>query len=152
MQFHDIGRFWRKVGRGDPAACWPWLVYTNRDGHGQFRVGGRTVLAHRLAYWLGGRGELPPGAVIRHLCNNPACCNPAHLAVGTHADNVADRVAAGRSARGEHNGRAKLTWAAVAAIRQQAEAGTSDCQLARQFAVSRRCISFIRSGVHWRTE
>lgn len=153
MTERDLQRFWRKVdSSGGQAACWPWLACRDTFGHGRFRLGKNRVMAHRLAYELATGQHIPEGAVVRHLCNNPTCCNPAHLAVGTHADNVADRVAAGRSARGEHNGRAKLTWAAVAAIRQQAEAGTSDCQLARQFAVSRRCISFIRAGSHWRID
>ncbi len=150
MRFRDVGRSWRKVQRGDPADCWLWLAHRDRFGHGQFKVDGKAVRAHRLAYWLSGQGELPPGAVVRHLCNCPACVNPAHLAVGSHADNVQDRVAAGRSATGERNGRSKLTTEAARSIRA-AQGTTAAAELARQYGVHSRAIYLIWEGRNWRT-
>jgi hypothetical protein len=116
----------------------------------RLRLEGRNVAAHRLAYWLAGN-DFPTGLVVQHLCNNPACNNPAHLAVGTHADNVADRVAAGRSARGEGNGQHKLTWAAVHDIRARAATGTvGPSELAHEYGVTRRAIVLVLSGRNWR--
>lgn len=80
----------------DRAACWPWRGPMNAQGYGQIRVGeiGRltSVGVHRVAYYLatgfwetGNRGR-----VVRHLCHNPACCNPLHLLVGTRLDNAWD--------------------------------------------------------------
>jgi hypothetical protein len=154
MRFRDLGRFWKKVNRsGGPAACWPWRAHTTQDGHGRIKIDGRMVAAHRLAYWLAGNGDFPTGLVVRHLCNNPGCCNPAHLAVGTHADNVADRCAAGRSARGEGHGKHKLTWAAVHDIRARAATGTVDpTALAHEYGVTRRAIELVLSGRNWREE
>ncbi len=150
MKFRDLGRFWGRVQRGDPAQCWHWQGYRNPAGYGQIKIDGCMRGAHRLAYWLGGQGELPPGAVVRHLCNCPACVNPAHLAVGSHADNVQDRVAAGRSATGERNGRSKLTTEAARSIRA-AQGTTAAAELARQYGVHSRAIYLIWEGRNWRT-
>jgi hypothetical protein len=74
--------------------CWEWqgsLVH----GYGQTRVGDKVMGAHRLAYLLW-NGEIPRGHVVRHNCDNTICCNPEHLAVGTHEDNNADIILRGR--------------------------------------------------------
>ena len=84
--------FWGLVDRsGGPNACWPWLGGSAGDGYGRFQ-GER---AHRWALRLDGRPVLP-GQVGRHLCFNPICCNPAHLAPGSKRDDIMDSVRAGR--------------------------------------------------------
>ena len=114
-------RFHAKVdSSGGPDACWPWRGCTGGSGHGVLKVGGRrTDSAHRLAYTYC-HGAIPDGCVVRHTCDNPKCCNPAHLLIGTHAQNVADRVERKRSACGAKNGRAKLTVSDVQSIRRLA--------------------------------
>lgn len=90
--------FWGRVDRsGGAEACWPWLGYTDANGYGSLRRNGQRnhERAHRVALELDGRPGAP-GLVGRHLCNSKACCNPAHLAWGTHADNAQDRQQAGR--------------------------------------------------------
>ncbi len=150
MEFRDLGRFWSRVQRGDPAECWLWQGYCNPAGYGQIKIDRRMKGAHRLAYWLSGQGELPPGAVVRHLCNCPQCVNPAHLAVGSHQDNVRDRVLAGRSATGERNGRSKLTAEAARSIRA-AQGSASASELAARYGVHSRAIYLIWEGRNWRT-
>jgi HNH endonuclease len=98
-------RFWRKVARLDENSCWLWLAGTNNRGYGQLggeRVGSH-VLAHRISYQLR-YGPIPDGLQVMHKCDTPRCCNPKHLALGTNADNSADKVSKGRQARGESHG------------------------------------------------
>lgn len=92
-------RFWRKVKRGPPDECWPWTG--RRGGRGYGRVG--SCGAHRLAWELT-NGAIPAGLWVLHRCDNPPCVNPSHLWLGTHADNMADMRAKGRSARGDRHG------------------------------------------------
>ena len=86
-----------------------------------------------------------------HTCDNPPCCEPMHLELGTHEANVADRVQKGRSARGERHGRAKLTADDAAAIkRRRNECAESLANLAREFGVDPRAIAKVLSGETWK--
>lgn len=117
-------------------ACWPWMGRKDADGYG---VIGTSVRAHRVA-WAYSNGEIPHGMVIMHTCDNPPCCNPSHLRLGTYADNAHDRDCKARSARGERSGMAKLTEIKVSEIRSLYEHGTSIHKLSRDFHVSRPTI------------
>lgn len=92
-------------------------------------------------------GVIGPNQVIRHTCDNRKCVNPEHLILGTHADNVADRVLRGRSARHENNGRAKLTKKDVIAIRQ--DTTTPKMYLAKKYGVDPKTIRSIKNGKTW---
>lgn len=87
-------RFWRQVDRREPDACWPWTGATIK-GYGHSHWGREHYYAHRKSWELA-FGPIPDGMVVRHRCDNPPCVNPAHLEVGTQADNVADMIARGR--------------------------------------------------------
>ena len=89
--------FWSHVDRGHPMDCWPWKGkkrWTNGYGSAE-RPDGSVAGAHRVAFEVSG-GMLIPGMVIMHLCDNPPCCNPAHLRQGTYSDNIRDAIAKGR--------------------------------------------------------
>lgn len=79
-------RFWEKVDRGGPDECWAWTG-GGPPSYGRFGIGGRTHLAHRVAYELM-VGPIPDGLDIDHLCRNKVCVNPAHLEPVPHAVNV----------------------------------------------------------------
>lgn len=92
----EIADFWSRVDRSD--GCWTWTRDFHSGGYGIFRRHAdrtRKVTAHRVAFALEVR-PLLAGEVVRHTCDNPPCCNPAHLVAGTQADNVRDAVARGR--------------------------------------------------------
>lgn len=89
--------FWPKVSRGKSHECWNWKGSLNKDGYGYFRFEGRKKRVHRLAYEFFHLRKIPEGMLIMHLCDNPACCNPYHLCIGTDYDNARDRVDKGRS-------------------------------------------------------
>jgi hypothetical protein len=89
-------RLWLRVQTGDVDACWPWTGHRNELGYGAIQVGGRLLKVHRVAYQTT-VGPIPAGLVVMHTCDNPPCCNPAHLRLGTVAENNADRHAKGRS-------------------------------------------------------
>lgn len=98
-------RFWAKVAKTDNAAdCWPWLgTRHGKGGYGSVKRGpaiAGNALAHRIAYTLT-HGSIPVGLHVLHRCDNRLCCNPAHLFVGTNADNMRDRDAKGRQ-RNQH--------------------------------------------------
>jgi hypothetical protein len=102
--FRLMTRFWSFVDVRDEGECWPWRGACNSSGYGRFKADGKDYKAHRVSRSLL-RGDVHAGVVVRHSCDNPGCCNPAHLLTGTQADNVADRQARGRQAKGPRNGR-----------------------------------------------
>lgn len=136
--------FARKVARDAPDACWLWTGTILDSGYGQAWDGARKQRAHRLA-WVLAHGEIPPGKLVCHHCDTPACANPAHLFLGTNADNRADAVAKGRAhgpKRWPHNSRSKLTDPKdVAAILADARAHAT---IALDYKVSQTTISKLK--------
>lgn len=88
-------RFWAKVDRKSASECWPWLA-SFRGDYGYIRITGKGEQAHRIAWALANGRSIPAGLLIRHSCDNPACCNPQHLLLGTQAQNVLDAIERGR--------------------------------------------------------
>lgn len=86
----DEPRFWSRVEHGEPEQCWPWKAGRLPKGYGICSIAGKSALAHRVAYVIG-HGAIPAGLIVRHRCDNPSCCNPSHLVVGTYAENEADK-------------------------------------------------------------
>lgn len=144
--------FWFHVTPGAPDACWEWQGTKNNCGYGLASFGGGYRMAHRLSYELH-YGPIPAGLCVCHTCDNRACVNPAHLWLGTCAENHADKWAKGRGVRltGERSGSSKLTWDDVRAIRHlYALGGHSHRSLGRQFGVSGPAICAIVNGKTWR--
>lgn len=92
----DIKRFWSKVGITDnPDECWLWMRGLTTGGYGAFYANGKNHIASVTA-WEIINGEKPPKMVVCHKCDNPRCCNPSHLFIGTQSDNMLDRERKGR--------------------------------------------------------
>ena len=148
-------RFWAKVDRsGGDEACWPWIGARNPDGYGHLRGAGRVMRqATHVVLEIAGR-PLLPGQIALHSCDNPPCANPRHLRGGTQAENLSEMSDRGRSYRGgfpgEANGRAVLTEAAVAILRQRRSEGLSLSRLAAMFGVSKSTVWSAVSGTSWR--
>lgn len=146
-------RFWAKVDRsaGD-AQCWPWVGYLGATGYGRFLQGQRLIQAHRIA-WADSNGPIPDGMVICHACDNRCCCNPAHLWLGTVAENNHDMKAKKRArwngARGADAAGARLTDEIVADMRRRCRAGETAAVLAAEYGVSRRCANGAITGTRW---
>jgi len=100
---HSIESLRRRTKVGE-TGCWEWQGAKDRKGYGQVMIARKVVRTHRLMWQLA-VGLIPAGLCVLHRCDCPPCCNPDHLFLGTDADNVADRVAKGRSATGVRSGR-----------------------------------------------
>jgi hypothetical protein len=95
-----LQRFWSKVDQsGGGFVCHPWTGGRNRGGYGLVQGAnayrGFTFCAHVVAWAVSNQQE-PEGRVVRHRCDNPSCCNPLHLLIGTDRENWLDAVARGR--------------------------------------------------------
>lgn len=134
-------RFNAKWTEDPSTGCYVWHAYKNPKGYGMFEAASRqTKLAHRVA-WEMVNGPIPQGMLVCHTCDNPSCVNPAHMFLGTDADNKRDSISKGRAkiprARGEAQGHAKLTEEKVRAMRRErATDGTSYNKLAAKYGVS----------------
>lgn len=107
------------------------------------------VEAHRVAWELY-RGPIPEGLVVRHKCSTRRCVNPEHLELGTHAENMRDKLRDGTSLPGEHNPGAKLTEADVRLMREMRGQGHLLRELAGFFGVSESTVSNVCAGKRWR--
>lgn len=149
---HFKNRFWSKVEIGAPDECWPWLRYCKPGGYGQFTLRkGVFVTASRVALALTA-GPLAANEVACHHCDNPPCCNPNHLFIGTQSDNMLDCIEKGRANRvsGTRHPCAKLTEDAVRSIRSTEVRFGTKSRLAREHGVDFHQIDAVLKGIAWR--
>ena len=143
-------RFRSKIEISGLDECWEWIASKNAQGYGFLSVGGKQVGAHRVSYQLH-HGPIPEGLHVLHSCDNPSCVNPAHLHLGTNADNVRERNERDRSAREVSHGQAKLNCSDVVEIRQRyVNKSNTQTELAHTYGVARTTIQQIVNHDIWR--
>jgi hypothetical protein len=142
-----------KIDFCGPGGCWVWVAGKVGNGYGAVSHCGRGRLAHRIAYESVHGAGSASGLVVRHRCDTPPCVNPDHLELGTHADNVRDKVARGRQSKGEANGNTKLTEADVRLIRDLCISGSAErglSAMARRFGVCRGVVGRVVRREVWK--
>ena len=173
-------RFLKCVKKRGPHMCWPWTGRLSHNGYGRVYDGRRALPVTHYAWKLHTGQKVPSGKIIMHTCDNPPCCNPAHLRLGTQAENVADRDRKGRTcrgddhwqrkypdrrlrgdknpmhlhpekaARGSRNGNSKLDDDTVRSIKQLREAGWSQQCIADKIGIGQSAVSNILLGHTWK--
>lgn len=148
-------RFWRKVAKAGPDECWLWTGQINPNGYGRISRGLKdegAISAHRASVEIATGKPVPDDMVVMHKCDNPGCVNPAHLVVGTHAENTADMIAKGRKRTvapvGNGNGKALLTPDLVRYIRASVEE-KSMAEIARELGVGKNTVRGVITGRTW---
>jgi hypothetical protein len=145
------------------SGCWEWTGCFTKFGYGWVNYRSLPQLTHRLA-WKILVGKIPDGLCVLHACDNPPCCNPSHLWLGTRTDNAADKVRKGRQPSGDRSGarlhpesiargeqrRHKLVASQVLDVYRRAHAGEKHSVIADEFGVSTSLISNIKRHKNWR--
>lgn len=151
LRVEDKARFWEKIERRRKNDCWLWTAGTDECGYGKFRLFRKSYIAHRITYSLT-IGKIPKGLCVCHHCDCPPCCNPKHLWIGTHEDNMDDkrRKKRGRCRRGEQHYKARLKEEDVHAIRRALKQGVYIHTLASIYGVGLSTIGCIKYGLSWR--
>ena len=134
-------RFWTKVRMGGSDECWNWtasVIPGRGGGYGRFGIAQKVFYAHRVA-WEFVNGEVPDGLSVLHTCDNPSCCNPAHLFLGTQSDNMRDMWMKRRHSVA--NPRGRLTPKQVEVLREEWKRGRfTQKKLAMLFGVSQSSV------------
>lgn len=137
-------QFWLQVNRNNLDKCWEWQGYIEKHSYGTYNK----ILAHRLAYFLWYSKD-PKEFCVCHYCDNPKCCNPYHLWLGTFDENMQDRDKKSRQTKGEDCHMAILTENDV---REILTIGHSQIlrKTAKQYNVSSATICNILKGRVWK--
>lgn len=147
----------------EPDGCWVWTGYT-RKGYGAIFLLGKTYAVHRIVF-ADIHGPIPEDMVVMHRCDNPPCCNPAHLKLATQRENMLDMFAKGRGVtpkkeaqpkpdkkpqRGSTHHNSKLTEDVVKELQYlHFVRGVSQKKLAEKYGVSQPTVSRAVSGAAW---
>jgi hypothetical protein len=127
--------------------CFEYTGSRDDSGYGLIKFEGKTQRTHRVI-WTLINGAIPEGMMVLHKCDNPPCCNPDHLFLGTQDDNMKDMVSKGRQANqsGEKNGNNVLNKETVEKIRS--EKGTL-ISVASKYGIGKSTVSLIRRREYW---
>lgn len=143
-------RFDAMVQSGAPDDCWEWMGGKTRSGYGRFRAHDVRMITSRFALQRAVGEPESPDLIACHTCDNPPCCNPAHLFWGTQTENCQDSMIKGRKAKGEGTWTSKLTEELVLQIRAEVLMGKATADMAIEYGVSRVTISSVARGHTWK--
>lgn len=165
MTDRDKRRFWAKVCISDHTTCWEWIAHRNKKGYGDFRIGNKKYVAHRVAYIMQ-KEELAPNALVLHHCDNPACVRASHMFVGSNDDNIKDKMRKNRQSRtgnggktrgqthlscsGEKHPNSKLSTQIVQEIRRLALRGITKRKIGERFGLAHQYVSDICNRKVWK--
>lgn len=154
-----IDRFWSNVAiTANIEKCWVWNMSGDRRGYGtmiiQENKKDKSLRAHRLAYFIY-YGIDPYPFLILHKCDNPSCCNPHHLTLGTTKENTLDMMKKGRGTKqfedGEKHPNAKLTVEIVQKLKEAYASGVTQRQLSIDYSINQSAVSRAINGKRWKS-
>ena len=173
LTYREERRFWGKVQIAETDQCWPWLACSSPKGYGMIGFRGKLYAAHRVAFFLTEWWH-NQSLCVCHRCDNPPCCNPSHLWLGTLADNSMDCIRKGRTnngsahrayargdrhharlrperlSRGEQHYKARLTESDVREIRSRFLQGETSRSLGQAFGVCKSNVLFVVHRKTWK--
>jgi hypothetical protein len=143
-----VAKFHKRLERRD--GCHIFIGKKDRFGYGKIKINYKYVSTHRYA-WILKYGHIPDGMCVLHKCDQPACCNPDHLFLGTRADNQKDMASKKRSTIGAKNRHAVLSESDVVHIRTMYDGGHySTAAIARLYGVHQTTIWYIVKRKTWK--
>ena len=145
----DERRLWSKINILSDDKCWEWQGAKTTAGYGVIRINYELNYAHRLAWMLKNKAEIPKKGVICHRCDNPSCCNPNHLFLGTQADNIRDAAKKDRMPKGEVHHMSSISKDDVRHIRYLGYTNMSKKKIGEKFGISRQAVTDILCKRTW---
>jgi DNA-binding CsgD family transcriptional regulator len=155
MKSYTKDHVWKWIKRGNENECWEWQgPQRSRGGYGEIGIDHKRYRVHRLVYELANKVELPKitrlspsSCIVMHTCDNPICCNPKHLILGSPKQNTADMMRKGRryDFSGERGQCAKLTNVQAEEIRELCRLKIPQKDIAARYGVSVPTVS----GIKW---
>ncbi len=149
---NPIERFWYYVDKRGEDECWEWKGHKSPEGYGHLHIKTGTTVTSRIS-WQIHYGEIPKGMLVCHKCDNPPCCNPKHLFLGTDLDNIQDRDKKKRNkqCKGRNHYKAEIVEADVINIRNLNKEGMSQKELSKMYNLSQASISKILLRQGWKS-
>jgi len=141
--------FWDKIDKsGGDESCWPWLMWTDRDGYGDMRYKGRHEKSHRLSYFFT-HNKMP--LLACHTCDNRNCCNPKHIYNGTPQSNMSDKVNRSRQTKGIHVNTNKHSEEFILNIRDMDKRGMTALEISNETGLQNGYVHRILRRQVWKS-